>query len=402
MNDKKNKIQKVLILNPYLPTLGGGEKLMGYFCEFIEKYYDFKVKIDILVFNYNDVDVTSKDYLKISDLNKQFGLNLKNVQIRTLDNSDMHTLYGKIKFLYKLSSVTKDYDLFINHMFLSKLIPQAKVNIYECMFPPHKNTLNFPGSKVIEKIYNYLFYHKYDAFVSISEFTDYWLKKNWDRECQSSIIYPPGFLLEDLKGRYQENKKKNIIVSCGRFFVAAHSKKQLEMVQFFVNNKDCFRDYQYHLVGMVSNNPVDIEYLDKIKKIIKDLDCVVIHENCEYSVLMNLYKEAKIFWHATGYNVDENREPIKMEHFGITTVEAMSYGVVPVVINKGGPKDVVVDNEVGFLWSSEIECIEKTKQLIIDDVLRMRMSQKAVERSKIYSIEMFNERSKMLFNELQI
>ena len=31
-------IKKVLVLNPYIPTLGGGEKHMGYMCQFIEKY----------------------------------------------------------------------------------------------------------------------------------------------------------------------------------------------------------------------------------------------------------------------------------------------------------------------------------------------------------------------------
>jgi len=33
----KMKNSKVLILNPYLPTLGGGEKHMGYLCQFIEE-----------------------------------------------------------------------------------------------------------------------------------------------------------------------------------------------------------------------------------------------------------------------------------------------------------------------------------------------------------------------------
>lgn len=31
-------MKKVLVLNPYLPTMGGGEKHMGYLCKFIEDY----------------------------------------------------------------------------------------------------------------------------------------------------------------------------------------------------------------------------------------------------------------------------------------------------------------------------------------------------------------------------
>lgn len=78
-------IKKVLVLNPYIPTLGGGEKHMGYMCQFIEKYYNYDVRIDILVHNYNEVDIHAEDYVTIDDINNQFGLALKNTHIRKLD-----------------------------------------------------------------------------------------------------------------------------------------------------------------------------------------------------------------------------------------------------------------------------------------------------------------------------
>ena len=42
-------MKNVLILNPYISTLGGGEKTMGYFCKSLEEYYNYDVNIDILV-----------------------------------------------------------------------------------------------------------------------------------------------------------------------------------------------------------------------------------------------------------------------------------------------------------------------------------------------------------------
>ena len=117
---------------------------------------------------------------------------------------------------------------------------------------------------------------------------------------------------------------------------------------------------------------------------------------------MELYGKAKIFWHGTGYGVNENLEPEKMEHFGITTVEAMSFGAVPVVINKGGQKETVENGVNGFRWDNEKECVENTKKLIDNDDLRKQMAILSAERSKNYSIEEFYNRHREVFHELQI
>lgn len=399
------KVSKVLILNPYLPTLGGGEKHMGYLCQFIEEYYNYDVDIDILVHNYNEVDVDAKDYVTIDDINKQFGLNLQKTKIRKIDMVMPTNRRESFRNKKMVEDITKEYDLFINFMFLSKHIGKAKKNMYQCMFPPHRFASELRKSivdKVISKYYDARFFGSYDSIVSNSEYTNHWLATYWKPDKKECVIYPPVFEEKEIEGRYDESKKENIIVSVGRFFVAAHSKKQLEMVQFFVNNNEVFKDYQYHLVGAVSNLPADIEYLNKIKELAATVDNVFIHENCKYEELMDLYSRAKIFWHGTGYGVDENKEPEKMEHFGITTVEAMSYGVVPVVINKGGQKETVEDGVNGFRWDSEEECVKNSKKLIDDDKLRMKMAKISAERSKDYSIEEFYNRHREVFHALQI
>jgi hypothetical protein len=55
-------------------------------------------------------------------------------------------------------------------------------------------------------------------------------------------------------------------------------------------------------------------------------------------------------WHATGYGFDAEQYPAKQEHFGMTTVEAMSAGAVPVVLNTGGQREIVTHGDDGFLW----------------------------------------------------
>ena len=91
-----------------------------------------------------------------------------------------------------------------------------------------------------------------------------------------------------------------------------------------------------------------------------------------------------------------------MEHFGITTVEAMSFGAVPVVINKGGQKETVSEGVNGFRWETEQECVEKTKKLIDDDALREKFAAKSVELAKNYSIEKFYDANRRIFDEYKI
>ena len=63
------KFWKVAVLNPYVPTLGGGEKHMGYLCQFIEEYLK-NVKIDIIVCDYNEINVYDENYVTIDDINR--------------------------------------------------------------------------------------------------------------------------------------------------------------------------------------------------------------------------------------------------------------------------------------------------------------------------------------------
>lgn len=396
-------MKKVLILNPYLSTLGGGEKEMGYFCRCLERYYNYDVTIDILVFNTYGVDVFADDYIEIENLNRQFGIRLKKTHIKKMELPMSTNWMETIQNKRKIEKMSKGYDIFVNYMFLSKHIGHAKKNMYYCFFPPKRYTQELRGKgRLLGFVYDLLFCATYDVFINISEYTNHWLAVFWGVRKKNKVICPPVFSEKDMKGRYLENRKKNKIVSVGRFFVGTHSKKQLDMVGFFIRNADKFADYEYHMVGSVSEREEDLAYLRQVQELAAQAQNVCIHVNCGYEELMTLYQEAKIFWHATGYGIDENKEPEKMEHFGITTVEAMSFGVVPVVINKGGQRETVEEGVSGYRWETEKECVDKTFRLMTDDPLRKRMAQEAVRQAKKYSVEEFEKQNREVFHELRL
>ncbi len=78
-----------------------------------------------------------------------------------------------------------------------------------------------------------------------------------------------------------------------------------------------------------------------------------------------------------------------MEHFGITTVEAMSGKCVPVVINKGGQTEIVENGKNGFLWNDIDELLRYTLDLIGDEDLMRKMGEEALIKSKKFSKESF-------------
>lgn len=398
-------MKKILVLNPYIPTLGGGEKHMGYLCKCLEQYYDEEVEIDILVHNYNEVDIYKENYITIDNVNKQFGLDLTRTKIKKIDIEKPINIKMFLKNKRFIEAISKEYDIFINFMFLSKHIGKAKVNIYSCMFPPKPFIKEVEGGiiqKLGAKYFDWRFRRSYDCFISNSSFTNHWLAEYWGSNMRREIVYPPVFSEKEIEGRYKENHKKNIIVSVGRFFVGAHSKKQLDLVKFFVENEEKFIDYEYHLVGAVSNKKEDLEYVEEIKKVASTSSKVFLHLNCPFDKLIELYTQAKVFWHGTGYGEDENINPDKMEHFGITTVEAMSFGAIPIVINKGGQKETVKEKYNGFLWNTEDECIEKTLFVIENEELRKKLAENCLVEAKKYSIETFYKNNRRIFDELSI
>ena len=105
--------------------------------------------------------------------------------------------------------------------------------------------------------------------------------------------------------------------------------------------------------------------------------------------MRRLFAEASIYWHGGGFGEDAERHPERFEHFGITVVEAMAAGAVPVVFAAAGPQEIVEDGVNGFHWRTPDELVARTRQLIDDHELRDRMACAARQRAADFSSERF-------------
>lgn len=83
-------------------------------------------------------------------------------------------------------------------------------------------------------------------------------------------------------------------------------------------------------------------------------------------------------------------------------VESQAAGAVPIVAHGGGQVETVANGETGFLVNSSEEMVDRMELLLSDDLTFKRMSQKAMERAKLFSNETFTEKWINLIQEITI
>lgn len=239
------------------------------------------------------------------------------------------------------------------------------------------------------------FLNTYNEIIAISEYTKYWIKKFWNKD--STILFPP----VDIQNFYITEKEK-IILSVGRFFPEHHNKKQLEMAKTFIElykqYPEEMKNYQLILAGGLENKKTHNDYVEKIKEISKGFP-IKIMTNISWQELLDIFAKTEIFWHAAGIGEIENKHPEKFEHFGITTVEAMAAGCIPIVINKGGQKEIIKEGQNGFLFESLSELKEKTIMVIRNKKNLEIIKQRAIEDSKLFSNEVFEKNLLEIINK---
>lgn len=252
--------------------------------------------------------------------------------------------------------------------------------LFEEWFPVWRDRIeNVPPHNFLNTV------NTYDLLWSNSEFTRTWTQQYWQRD--SNVCYPQ--IEVDL---FQPRTKKNQILSVGRFFRGSHNKKHLVMIEAFKQMVDSgLQGWSLHLAGGLTGEALHQSYAEKVKAATVGYP-IELHINAPFAHLQQLYGESKIYWHAAGHGESAAREPVKLEHFGMTTVEAMAAGGVPVVINRGGQPEIIEYGKSGFHWDTTAQLIERTQQIIADPERCEQMAQAAIVRSKYFDTTHFEQR----------
>jgi glycosyltransferase involved in cell wall biosynthesis len=227
-----------------------------------------------------------------------------------------------------------------------------------------------------------------------SEFVRDTLRRNHGVEAE--VVYPA---IDDF---HTGAEKKNVILSVGRIFRGSYNDKRYDaLIQGFRLLCDTAggRDWEYHIVGNSGSDPASRAYLEELRKGAEGYP-VRFFVNEPYAQLREHYAEASIFWHGAGYGIDEQADPERTEHFGMTTVEAMSTGCIPVVVNNGGQKEIVRHGDSGFVWNTLGELSDSTLRIMRDDGIRSLLKQGARKRFQDFDRAHFEARLEELLRRL--
>ena len=231
------------------------------------------------------------------------------------------------------------------------------------------------------------FLDSYDVVLAISTFTRDWVLRLWGIE--PDVLYPPVAVEQIAPAELREP----VIVSLGRFFPpeVGHSKRQLEMVHTFrkLVASGLMPDWRLVLIGGCED--AHLPYLHQVMAAAEGLP-VEIHANAPRALVRSTLSTASIFWSATGVGMDEKRHPWANEHFGMSTVEAMAAGCVPVVIDRSGQREIVRDGVDGFRWAHEKQWRKRTLQVATKPELRARLAAAAIARADEFSDFSFEKR----------
>ena len=339
---------KAAIYNPYLDTLGGGER---YTLSFAKVLLDSGFTVDIF---WPDESIREKIY-------ERFGISLNGVRfVNDVKRGDSYDLC----FWVSDGSIP---TLKARKNFLHFQIPFVDVN----------------GRSLINRMKLF----RINKIICNSYFTKEFIDKEYGVE--SMVVYPP-VPVGDIKSK----RKENMILSVGRFSQLLQAKKQDVLVKVFRRLcKSGLKNWKLVLAGGVEIGTAD--YLKKLKEESLGFPIEII-QSPSYKEILNLYGKAKIYWSASGFGIDEFIDPKKVEHFGIAVVEAMAAGAVPLAVNKGGHKEIITNGEDGYLWKTKLGLFKRTKELIESPRLLKDIALKSKETAKKYGLERFTEEVKEL------
>ena len=348
----------------------------------------------------HDVDfVHHPPAIDLAHLGAFCGLDLSRLKSRCVESGDppqLRTSNPWVRYREARAwnaALSAPYDLFVAFTHALPPFCHARRGALRILFPlvdrqslwPWRHTLDGTRKTWLNRL-NRLYsgwewrrrFAGYRVAAANSRFTERWVRRRWAIDC--STVYPPVEL--DVPDR----EKRNLILSVGRFSTSSPRKNQLEMVLAFreLSGKGGLTGWSYATAGGLRNDPEEGAYFERVRRAAAD-GSVQVLPNLERERLLDLYGEAKIFWHAAGLGEDEEARPEFTEHFGIVTVEAMGAGCVPIVIRKGGQPEIVEHGVSGFLWDSIEELKEYTELLARDDGLRTRMATAARARALRFS-----------------
>ena len=392
------------LFTPYTLSPGGGEK---YFLSAAKALQDLGYEVTILCFDYNpckSVDCLSATAKMLGvdiDLSKVSVVELKKGSTTKQVKDDMKkkrrvTVFGEFDVFFALGNTKIPMYPGIGKIF----------NMYMCQYPFDLDQwgdiyairrLASYDTVILNSYYSLSHFYKFSAQIMIAA-------REVDARLPPSllVVYPPtGSENRETADYFKKSSSLGVvrIAMLGRFFRGGRQNKGHKTAIATFSSLVKSTNIPVELVLMGNLQPGFDGYIEELKSLALGLPVVfkVGADNDEVGIALS---SSLIFWHMTGIDEPANDEadPASMEHFGISVVEAMSLGCVPIVLSRGGVTEIVTHNFNGFQAESTSDYVKFTLDLLQSENKKklVEFQERAVLASRKYGAESFFSRFKML------
>jgi GT2 family glycosyltransferase/glycosyltransferase involved in cell wall biosynthesis len=186
--------------------------------------------------------------------------------------------------------------------------------------------------------------------------------------------------------------QRRTILTVGRFFAGSHNKRHDVVIEIFRRLRARgIEDVELALAGSIHPSPEGRQRFRELEAMAEGLACT-FYPNVARAELAALYGRSAVLVHAAGFGVDVDEFPERLEHFGITPVEASSFGCIPVVYGEGGPAEVIGVLGADTAFHTVDEAVDVVAGLLADPAGSAALSARVQDRSAHYSVDAFRAR----------
>jgi len=367
---------KVVVVHPSLNSVGGGELVCLSLIRILRKAGNKvtlatvdKTNWGSMLKIFGEIYFPDREFYLLPSMPKTYFIMLHSALLLTFYFAELFLL----KFMRKSDLLISTCGEKINSV--ADVVYVNGVPLRSAFFLPHVSVKR----KCYGKLYD-LFLRVIDRFnssfiIANSKFNRDIISKCMNRDVL--VVYPP-VNIQKFTHVGRNRDRENIVVVVSRFL----PEQNLDYIPKLAK---LVRKANFLIIG--PSGTTSKGTLEELSNMITELavkDRVKIVTNQSFSKLLEALSTAKVFLRT-----------LPCEPFGMSVVEAMAAGCVPVVPRDGGPWFDILNREqgkYGYAYSSLGEAAEKINLLMNDEQLRTEISRRAFERAKCFDRSFFEKR----------